>query len=195
MEDYLERILAFARDRLKGEMVTGLDHALRVWRWCEILGLGEELDMEVMWAAALLHDISIPVSGRLGHHEESARVAERFLREVGYPKEKIASVTLIIRSHSRFGGPEPDTREAEILYDADVLDFIGAVGVVRGVVRGLQGGEYTGDVTNASDLFEKMKETAGTRLFTLKAKKIAEGRFRAVDEFISRLKDELEFLK
>ena len=184
-------ILAFAKERLKGERVTGLDHAMRVWRWCEVLAGDEEVDTDVLWAAALLHDISIPASGRPGHHEESARMVESFLREAGYPEEKIPAVAHVIRSHSRFGGPDPETREAEILYDADVLDFIGAVGLVRGVARGLHGGEYTGDVTEAPGFFERMKGTAGTRLYTEKAGEMAEGRLRVVDDFIARLKDEL----
>ncbi|KON31218.1 hypothetical protein AC482_01575 [miscellaneous Crenarchaeota group-15 archaeon DG-45] len=193
MKEVRGRILAYAREMLKGEGVTGLDHALRVWRWCEFLGGGEGVDMEVLWAAALLHDISIPGSGRQEHHEESARMAEAFLREAGYPGEKVAAVAHAIGSHSRFGGPDPETREAEVLYDADVLDFIGAIGLVRGVARGLQGGGYTGDVARAPELFEEMKATAGVRLHTEKAREIAEDRIRVVEEFIARLKDELEF--
>ena len=195
MEGLYERILAFARERLKGERVSGLDHALRVWRWCEILGRVEEVDKDVLHAAALLHDVSIPVSGRQGHYEESARTAEALLREIGYPEEKIGAVAHVIRAHSRFGGPDPESREAEVLYDADVLDFIGAVGLVRGVARGLDSGEYSGEVAEAPSLFEGMKEMAGMRLYTARAREIAEGRLRVIDEFIERLGEELKFAK
>ncbi len=195
MEALFDRITAFAEERLKGERVTGLDHALRVWGWCRVLGRGEAVDMDVLRAAALLHDISIPLSGRRGHHEESARMAERFLREIGFPEEKIEAVCHVIRTHSRFGGPDPETREAEILYDADVLDFIGAIGLVRGVARGLDGSGYSGNVSDAPALFEEMKKTASTRLHTARAMEIAEDRFRVIDEFIARLKEELEFSK
>ena len=193
MEGLYERILAFARERLKGERVSGLDHALRVCRWCEILGRGEEVDMDVLRAAALLHDVSIPVSGRQGHYEESARMAEVLLRDIGYPEEKIEAVAHVIRAHSRFGGPDPETREAEVLYDADILDFIGAVGLVRGVARGLNSGEYTGDVAEAPAIFERMKEMASMRLYTVRAREFAEGRLRYIDEFVERLRGELKF--
>lgn len=195
MEALYERILAFARESLEGERATGLDHALRVWRWCEILGSGEEVDTDVLRAAALLHDISIPLSGRRGHHEEGARMAERLLRGIGYPEEKITAVAHVVRAHSRFGGPDPETREAEILYDADVLDFIGATGLVRGMARALDGGNYSGDVDEAPTLFEGMKETAGGKLYTAKAREIAHERFNVIDKFIERLKEELEFSK
>jgi uncharacterized protein len=195
MEGLYERILAFARERLKGERVSGLDHALRVWRWCENLGRGEEVDKDVLHAAALLHDVSIPVSGRQRHYEDSARIAEALLREIGYPEEKIGAVAHVIRAHSRFGGPDPESREAEVLYDADVLDFIGAIGLVRGVARGLDSGEYAGDVAEAPALFEGMKEMAGMRLYTARAREIAEGRLKVIDEFIERLREELIFAK
>ena len=195
MEALNERILGFAREKLKGERVTGLDHALRVWGWCEILGRGEAVDMDVLRAAALLHDISIRASGREGHHEESARIAEHFLRDIGYPEEKIPGVAHVIRSHSRFGGPDPETREAEVLYDADVLDFIGAVGLVRGVARGLDCCDYAGDVADAPALFEGMKETAGRTLYTTRAREIAEGRLRFIDMFMTLLREELEFAR
>ena len=195
MEGLYERILAFARERLKGERISGLEHALRVWRWCEILVRDEEVDMDVLKAAALLHDVSIHVSGRQGHYEESARIAEVLLREIGYPEEKIEAVAHVIRAHSRFGGPDPETREAEVLYDADVLDFIGAVGLVRGVARGLDSDEYSGNVAEAPALFERMREMVGMRLYTARAREVAEGRLRYIDEFVERLREELKFEK
>lgn len=193
MEASYEEILSFARERLKGERVTGLDHALRVWRWCEILGRGEDVDMDVLRAAALLHDVSIPATGRAGHYEESASMAEALLERVGFPEEKIGAVVHVIRAHSRYGGPDPETREAEILYDADLLDFIGATGLVRGVARGLEGGEYQGDVAEAPALFERMREMADRRLHTERARELAERRLRVIDAFVARLRKELRF--
>ena len=195
LETLYKEILTYAEERLEGERVSGLDHALRVLRWCEVLGRGQKVDMDVLRAAAYLHDVSVPSSGREGHYEESARMAEALLRKIGFPDDKIGAVVHAIRAHSRFGGPDPETREAEILYDADVLDFIGAVGLVRGVARGLDVGEYTGDLTEAAALFERMKETAGTTLYTARGREIAEGRLKVVDDFIRLLREELEFTK
>ena len=84
MENIYDKTLAFVKERLKEEKVVGLDHALRVLKGCEFLGQGEKVDMDVLRIASLLHDISIPALGRKGHHEESARIAETFLREQGY---------------------------------------------------------------------------------------------------------------
>jgi len=194
MEILFDKIEDYTREKLKKEKVTGIDHVLRVWRWCEILANNEDVDMEVLHAAALLHDVSCPIKGRKHHYEESAEMAEEFLTKIGYPVEKINKVFHAIRAHSRFGGPDPITREAEILYDADVLDFIGAIGLVRGVTRGFEG-DFIGDVCEAPALFYNMKKKAGKTFYTAKAKEIAEGRFKIIDDFIERLKDELEFLK
>ena len=194
MEKLYGRIEAFAKEKLKGEMVTGIDHALRVWRWCEILAHGEDVDMDVLHAAAFLHDISVPTMGRKTHYEDGARMAEGFLREIGYPEEKLSSVLHAIRAHSRWGGPKCETQEAKILRDSDVLEFLGAIGMVRGVLRGLEEG-YKGDVSEAPALLSGTKNKAGGKFYTKKAMEIAEGRSKVMEKFITRLREELEFAK
>ena len=48
MKKIYVKIEAFARDKMKEERVTGMDHTLRVWGWCKILGSSEDVDMEVL---------------------------------------------------------------------------------------------------------------------------------------------------
>jgi uncharacterized protein len=190
-----KKIEDFAKEKMKGEKVTGIDHTMRVWKGCQILAQGKDIDMDVLHSAALLHDISCPLKGRKNHHEDSARMAEVFLREIKFPEEKIPSVLHCIRAHSRYGGPEPQTPEAEILYDSDVLDFIGAIGLVRGVTRGFEWG-YTGDVFEAPNIFTRMKSMVIKRpLYTEKAREIALNRYNFVDLFVARLREELNYEK
>lgn len=195
MKEIYEKIEAFARDKMKEERVTGMDHTLRVWSWCKILGSSEDVDMEVIKTAALLHDVSCPTKGRKTHYEDSAQMTEELLRKIEYPEKKIPAILHVIRAHSRFGGPDPETREAEILYDADVLDFIGAIGLVRGVTRGFEE-NYKGNVSEALALFEGMinrVKSARALLYTKKAREVAERRFHFMKTFIARLGEELDF--
>lgn len=187
----MEEIRSFAEERLRGERVSGLDHSDRVYRWCEILAREEGGDLEVLKAASMLHDIAVPLVGRARHYEEGARIARRFLAEKGFPPERVEAIVHAIEAHSRFGGPEPETLEAKILYDADLLDFIGAIGIVRAIGRGLLSGEFDGDVGKAPEFLLRIVERYAAKIHTKKAREVAEARLEFIKNFVERLRMEL----
>jgi len=189
--DLLERVRAFVRDRLKDERVSGLDHAERVLFWCERLGEALGADLEVLRLAALLHDVAVPTAGRERHFEEGARMAEELLSELGLPREKVKAVASAIRAHSTFGGPEPETLEEKVLFDADRLDFIGAIGIARAIARGLLSGAYSGDVSELPALLRSTLEK-GRKFYTEEGEMAAEERIRFMEEFIRQLEAELK---
>lgn len=187
----MEEVRSFAEERLRGEKVSGLDHSDRVYGWCEILASDEGGDLEVLRAASLLHDIAVPLVGRARHYEEGARIARRFLAEKGLPPERVEAIAHAIEAHSRFGGPEPETLEAKILYDADLLDFIGAIGIVRAIGRGLLSGEFDGDVGKAPEFLLGAVERYAAKLHTKRAQEIARARLEFMRDFVERLRMEL----
>ena len=188
----MEEIRGFAEERLKGDRVSGPDHSERVYRWCEVLARAEGGgDLEILRAASLLHDVAVPIVGRARHYEEGARIAREFLAGKGIPRDRVEAIAHAIEAHSRFGGPEPKTLEAKILYDADLLDFIGAIGIVRAIGRGLLSGEFDGDVGKAPEFLRGVFERYATKLHTKKAQEIARGRLDFMREFVERLREEL----
>lgn len=125
--------------------VHGFDHVLRVLRLAERLGEALGADMEILMAAALLHDAAdahpAEGGGRLSHEQASAEFAGEILREEGWDPERIAAVQHCIRAH-RFRGEEaPESLEAKILFDADKLDVIGAFGTARTIGYAVQAGQ------------------------------------------------------
>ena len=186
----LEKVREFVRERLEGERVSGLDHAERVLYWCERLGEAVGADLEVLRLAALLHDVAVPTAGRERHFEEGARMARELLSELGLSEEKVEAVASAIRAHSTFGGPEPETLEEKVLFDADRLDFIGAIGIARAIARGLLSGAYSGDVSELPELLRKTLEK-GRKVHTEEARRVAEGRIKFMEEFIRQLEAEL----
>jgi len=121
--------------------VHGLSHVLRVSRLCEQIGQEENANMKVLQAAALLHDIEGDVDLREDHHLAAAAFAERILNQEGWEEEEIQAVLHCIRSHRfRDNREQPRTLEAMILFDADKLDAIGAVGVARAVAYAVRAG-------------------------------------------------------
>jgi len=89
------------------------------------------LDLEALSIAALLHDIHQPVDGKKEHAAKSAGRAGELLESLGYPPEGIPKVASLITEHSSEGTTHPSSLEGKILFDADKLDGLGAMGIAR----------------------------------------------------------------
>jgi len=123
--------------------VHGFGHIERVYRLCQKIGQAEGADMEILLTAALLHDAQGSHPGensRDDHHLRSADFAGEVLSGMGWPTEKIALVQHCIRAHRYRKEDIPESLEAKLLFDADKLDVIGAVGVVRALAYAFQAG-------------------------------------------------------
>jgi len=114
----------------------GWDHAERVWNLCRHIGRAEGADLEILRPAAYLHDIGRPEEkasgGEICHAVAGAARARPILEDHGCDKETVEKVVHCIASHRfRRNGEQPGTLEARVLFDADKLDAIGAVGIGR----------------------------------------------------------------
>jgi uncharacterized protein len=116
------------------------DHVLRVVTLADRIAQAEGADREVVQAAALLHDIGLD-EGRAGHETSAAKRATEILREQGYAERFCDAVAHAIESHRFRSGPTPQTLEAKVLFDADKLDAIGAIGVARAFAFGAHRGQ------------------------------------------------------
>ena len=192
--------------------VHGFDHIERVYRMAERLALAENADLEIVHAAALLHDIegSHPAGEeRANHHHQSADIAAEILRAEGWPDERIAAVQHCIRAHRfRDDREPPATIEAKVLFDADKLDVLGAIGVARVIGYAVQAGQpiyaqpsvqflatgtdQPGEPHSAyhEHLFKLSK--VKDRLFTASAQKIAADRHAYLDAYFKRLIAEMD---
>ncbi len=111
-----------------------LSHLQRVWANARRIQAEEGGDLEILLAAAILHDCvavekNSPMRSQASHL--AADRASEVLRDIGWNKTRIAAVTHAIAAHSFSGGVTPEMLEAKILQDADRLDAIGMVGVAR----------------------------------------------------------------
>jgi HD superfamily phosphodiesterase len=112
--------------------VHAKDHVLRVLRRCIRLGEKMAADMEVLVAAVYLHDLGRHYIADKVHGALSAQKAEPVLKRIQFPQEKRTAVLHAIRVHDISSSPEDRTTlESKILYDADKIDTLGVVGVLR----------------------------------------------------------------
>ena len=189
------------------DAVHDFSHIERVYRMARRLAQAEGADLEIVSAAALLHDADGTTPGsdtRRQHHLRSADFAALILQQEGWPEERIKAVQHCIRAHRyRDDREPPGTIEAQVIFDADKLDVLGAIGAVRVVVYAALAG--TPIYTEPSQRFlENGTETAGEphsayheylfklrnvekRLYTPTARRIARQRAQYLEEFFNQL--------
>jgi Predicted HD superfamily hydrolase len=88
----------------------------------------------VTFAAGMLHDIiSLPKNHPDAKKSSlyASQRAEILLLKLGFPKELIPRVCHAIHAHSFSAGVPPETIEAKCVQDADRLESLGALGLMR----------------------------------------------------------------
>jgi len=203
-----------ARDWMDGlDPVHDFGHVLRVYQMAERLGIAEGADLAILRAAALLHDArgSAPGGegeGRLEHHLASAEFAGKVLTGKGWPQEKILSVQHCIRAHRyRSQDETPESLEAKVLFDADKLDVLGAIGAARTIAYAALNGEPI--YAEPSEQFLKTGQTevgephssyheflfklqhVKDRLLTDSGRKLADERYHYLCDFYNQLQAEV----
>ncbi|OHD64405.1 MAG: hypothetical protein A2176_01480 [Spirochaetes bacterium RBG_13_51_14] len=187
----------------------GWDHVERVVYMAEQIASSEkEANLFIVKAAAILHDIArideVDSTGKNCHAERGSRIAYDFLIGSGCGPERAELIRNCILCHRFRNDRSPDTIEAKILYDADKLDSIGAVGIGRAF---LFSGEVGARLHNP-DIDMTLAEAYGKedtayreylvklrfirdKMLTREGKRRAEERHRFMVEFFNRLRDEV----
>ena len=141
-EPALASLLAECRARDDGDLTHDMSHALRVALGTLRLG-GPEVDVREAIAAALLHDaVNPPKDSPERRHasERSADLARARLPSLGFTAEAVERITEAIRDHSWSRGAEPGSALGRALQDADRLEALGAIGLLRCVSTGVRMG-------------------------------------------------------
>jgi uncharacterized protein len=109
------------------------DHLVRVMALADTIAEREGGDLPTIWAAVALHDIGQERERRHGgdHALIGADLAEELLSGTQFPRQALPAVQQAIRDHRMTGGALPQSLEGRILYDADKIDCLGAIGIGR----------------------------------------------------------------
>jgi len=204
----------------KGDWAHGRSHIERVLRTAVELGKREGADLEIIELSAILHDIFANEEKRRGvegfrHEIEASKETRKILKRLGLAHKTVDAVCHCVESHrKRTGRIQPRTIEAKCLFDADKLDCIGAIGIVRSAYMSLeQGQEFyrVEDIENykrrnirpddtiidyaqhSSNLeYELSLKDVAKRMYTETGRRLAKERSAFMDEFYSRLGKEMK---
>ena len=138
----VELVRRMVANRMAGQQAGhGIDHVMRVYRTaCEIQSeVGG--DRQVVELASLLHDIG---DAKFNHGiERSAEFSIQILGELGASADLIRRVAEIVDNISFRKGVNPEhlSLEGKIVQDADRIDALGAIGIVRTIEFGATRGQ------------------------------------------------------
>lgn len=130
----IDRTIAFVKEKLeKAEGGHDWFHIERVYKNAMVIAQQEECDLTVVKLGALLHDIA-DSKFHDGDETIGPRTARLFLESESVDEQTISHVINIIKNISFKGGnfgQQFNSKELEIVQDADRLDAIGAIGIAR----------------------------------------------------------------
>ena len=185
------------------------EHTQRVLRLAVHLAKKEKADIKTVKYAAVLHDIARHEEDKSGGKKDHALLgavkASRILLKHGFEPGFVEGVKHCIECHRFRAQRKPRTKEAMVLFDADKLDSIGAVGIGRAFLFAGEVGAklhnpgadilktkpYTQDDTAYREYMVKLRHVKG-RMYTKEGRKLAGQRHTFMALFFKRLDMETE---
>jgi len=171
----------------------GIAHSERDYQASKSLAQKEgiTLDDDVLFAAAFLHDIGglSPFAQKdVDHAVRSTQVIEPLLPEWGFPMQKWSQVKEMILGHTYYG-PAPTSREALAFRDADILDFLGSVGVARMLAVTEEAG-FDGTLKTTVDTLKGFAKTMAAKCSLRTCQELAKPREEELNRFLRDLDGE-----
>jgi uncharacterized protein len=130
-DDLKEKILHYFEETGGHEF----EHTERVYKLAIHIAQTEKADLDILRAAALLHDIARKkqedMNDTICHAKEGGKMAKEILEKSSFPKEKIDAVSYAIEAHRYSKNIKPETTEAAIIQDGDRLEALGSIAIAR----------------------------------------------------------------
>ncbi len=189
-----QAVFTFATEKLQ-HSAWGVSHSERDYLVATRLAAESklEIDSDVLFAAAFLHDVGAFEAWRkdgVDHTDRAAEVVPEILASAGFPAAKVAAVQEAVRNHMYYsqGAMRP---EAIVLRDADTVDFLGAIGVAR-IVSLTTRHRWATDLDTALKTLDGFAKDLPGRVSTNAGRKIANERAAEMTALLATLRTELQ---
>ncbi len=192
--DYLQILTGLIRENARP--VDKFGHQPRLSHLTRIIGEELDYDADVVQGALWLHDLGVFIGHRPDTPEELSRWdhvayacsrAPVILRDAGFPEEKIPAVLEVMRQHQP--QDNPTTVEATILRDADILEQLGAIGILRTVSKVGRDTRYPTFTESVAVLRRNMAYLPG-QIRLDSARRLAQPRIAILRAFLAAVDDE-----
>lgn len=169
----------------------GLTHSERNYQVSLALAEKEEIviDRDVLFVSAFLHDLG----GIAGHEAEgvdhavrSVELIEPLLIEWKFPMQKFDHVKEMILGHTYYG-EKPKSPQALIFRDADILDFLGIIGIARILAIPQEPGRSDGTLNPPVNILKNFSKSMADKCSLQACVKMAEPRKKELDQFLQNL--------
>lgn len=193
-----EQVVEYIQDAARPADKFG--HQPRLYRLACQLAAGMAFDDDVLFAAAWMHDLGVFVGHRPEDPTELARWnhvpytidrTRELLPAWGFPAEKLDRVAEAIRTHQHFD--QPEQVEAALLRDADILEQLGAIGILRSVVKVGRDTRYQ-TYSQVRPVLEKALQELPAKLHFETAQAAAVQRVAALRAFLAAVASEADGL-
>lgn len=139
-----KKLLEIAENKMdKFEIIHNTEHSLRVYENCKrIAKYYPKANLDVLFAASLLHDFGHTISKVNRHAHHSASLGEKILKQIKFPEKNTSLVLKAVADHDNHAWVKghspnkPRLLESKILQDADRLETFGAIGIGRNFAWG-----------------------------------------------------------
>ena len=207
--EHLEKsCLLWVNEAQSADKAHEVSHIRRVVKTAKKLAKDENADIEVVVAAAYLHDIVSLSKDHPKRHLASQYAADEAVRLLStnpdFDKTKLDAVHHAIIAHSYSANRDALTIEAQIVQDADRLDALGAIGIARCIQVGtaLDRNLYCetdpfcdsrkpDDLAFTLDHFYTKLLHINKSMYTDSAKRVAKSRLRFMQGFLAQLETEI----
>lgn len=168
----LKRVEKFARENLDE---LNYEHSKRVRKFALKLAKKENANIEIVEIASWLHDIAKPKYSGMDHHIKGVEIAKEFFQKSGADQKLAEAVLHCIEAHMMKcdvpDAPQPNTIEAKVLLDADMINFISPFGIAKIIFKNAKDGK---GFNECIDITKKVTENGFKELQTASGKALAE---------------------
>jgi uncharacterized protein len=193
---YRAALVVFIRAQAKPP--DKFSHQARLYQLAKRVAEEQPYDDDVLFAAAWLHDLGVFIGHRpedpaalaaWDHIAYANRQAPGVLRQLGFPEGKIPAVIEVIRTH--LPSSTPTSFEGTLLRDADLLEQLGAVAILRTVSKVGRDTRFV-QYTDALRVLYRNVEQLPAQLQLASARRLAGPRVESLKAFLAAAEAEAD---